>query len=221
MMSAERGGRLFDQIGGLPARDHPARVEVRLVADDAAGDASDPEGPHAAGKRLEIGAGERGVAESLQHELAMPRRALELSVAEHVRLDPEVGAEVVECRKGEGELFGRGWQEAALLVEREDLAACAEVDRDGAGLVALDVWDGQSLREARLEGRSGLGGPGGQERGCEGDYRPGAWACPPPKMGRPAHAPRHIGIHNRLRPLPGLFNDGRESHHRRDRGSAR
>ncbi len=107
----------------------------------------------------------------------------------------------MEGRERERELLGRGGQEAALLVEREDLTAGAQVDRDGARLVASDAWDGQGLRQTCLERRSALCRSRGQEGDGKGEYGPGAWACPPAKMGRPAHAPRDVGTHNRLRPL--------------------
>src|SRR6185503_10985254 len=35
----------------------------------------------------------------------------------------------------------------------------------------------------------------------------GAWACPPAKMGRPAHAAPYAGTHNRWRPLQVLSMD--------------
>ena len=154
--------RFLDQVGRLPARDHSARVEVRLVADDAARHAPDAEGAHAARERR---AGRRGdrVGSPNPFSTSSPRHVVPSS-APSPRTSVSiwnVGAEVVQRGEGEGELLGRGGQEALAA------AFSAKTCRRSGGRSRRrrsgrrDVRDGQGLRQAGpASGAAARRGPG-------------------------------------------------------------
>ena len=153
--------RLVDVERGLPARRRATRVEPRLVAEHAPGDARDPVGPHLPCERGQIGGRERRVAVALQDEIPLPGRAERLPVAEDVRLDREAGPERRERRVGDGELLVRGGKERQRRVAGVHGGAGGEVEGHRSGRGEAHVRDAERALERRLQGR--LRGGGGHE----------------------------------------------------------
>src|SRR4029077_18980254 len=100
---------LVDVEPRLPAGAGPSRVEVRLVAEDAARHVADSERPHLAGQREQARGRERRVAVPDEQEAAAPGGPVLYAAAEHVGLDLEVLAERDERGVGDRELLVRGW----------------------------------------------------------------------------------------------------------------
>src|SRR5205823_4157116 len=97
--------RLVQEERRLPTRAGAARVEPRLVADDAARDALDSGGAHLARQRREPRRGERRIAVALEDEVALPRAGDRRTRAEHVGLEPEGRAERGEGGEGDRQLL--------------------------------------------------------------------------------------------------------------------
>jgi hypothetical protein len=169
---------LVDVEPRLPARAGAARVEERLVAEDAARDAADARGPHLPRQRREVSAGERGVAVADQDEAPAPDRSVLLAAAEHVGLEAERRAEGDQRRVGDRELLVRGGHEREVPVLREQRLAGHEVDRDGAGARLRDVRHGKRTGQPLRKRRVACAGRSREHEGHEHDDRQAAAGHP-------------------------------------------
>jgi hypothetical protein len=97
----------LDVEARFPAGDRPPRVEVRLVADDRAGDAPDPVAAHLRRERAQPRRGECRITAAPEHERAAEGGAVEDALAEDVGFDPVRRAERLERGEGERELLVR------------------------------------------------------------------------------------------------------------------
>src|SRR5205807_10650362 len=73
---------------------------------------------------------ERRIAVTLKEQVAGPDRPLEVSPAEHVRLDAIGRTELRERRVRDEQFLVRGLSERERFVPREDRRSCREVEGD-------------------------------------------------------------------------------------------
>ena len=118
--SAESGGDSPPTKHGFQPARHASRVEERLVAEDPPGDARIPRAADRRREAVEVGGGERRVAEALQHEVAVPDGPGRRADAVHLGVEAVPGPEPGQRRARDGELLVRGRSDGQRRVVRED-----------------------------------------------------------------------------------------------------
>ena len=146
----ERRG-LEAEVARLPTGRVPARVEVALVADDAARDAADSPGREVAREEAQVALLEGGVAVPDEDEVPSPDTAGEHSVADDLGSEAVAGAEEPERREGDSELLHRGRRECPRGVQLEHDLARPQVDGERRSPARGDPGCAERPAEPRLE----------------------------------------------------------------------
>jgi len=130
-----------------PARAHPLRVEVGLVADDTAAHPADALRVELRGELQQVERRESRVAAALEEDVAAPDRALELALAEDVGLEPEARPEREQGCVRDGELLIRRRDEGQARMPGVHRLTRDEVDGEGSRTRLRHVGNRQRSRE--------------------------------------------------------------------------